>query len=128
MQFETLGVRGSKIKKNATRERIVGKVALIIESAGGIDLLLFAKNFYEGCCVILTDIDKNHLIPNKMNLVKMYGKDMVHSILMDVTKEQDVKRAVSKSINSFGGIDILVANAGFASAALFGKNIVKIVG
>ena len=38
---------------------------------------------------------------------------------MDVTNEKEVKKAVSSSINAFGGIDILVANAGFSSASLF---------
>ena len=38
---------------------------------------------------------------------------------MDVTKENQVIKAVSDSINEFGGVDIIVANAGFSSAALY---------
>ena len=45
---------------------------------------------------------------------------------MDVTNESDVKLTVNKSIELFGGIDILVANAGFASAALFEKTSSKL--
>ena len=51
---------------------------------------------------------------------------MVESILMDVTKENEVKNAVNKSIELYGGIDILVANAGFASAAPFEKTSTKL--
>ena len=50
------------------------------------------------------------------------GKTLFIQFLMDVTSEKDVQNAVSESINQFGGIDILVANAGFASVALFEKH------
>ncbi len=64
----------------------------------------------------------------KKNSIKKFGKDVVHSIAMDVTSEKEVKKAVSSSINTFGGIDILVANAGFSSAALFWKYFIKTLG
>ena len=61
----------------------------------------------------------NSLEAKKKELINKFGKDVVHSIPMDVTNEKEVKKAVSSSINAFGGIDILVANAGFSSASLF---------
>ena len=73
----------------------------------------------QGCCVILTDIDKKSLEQTHLSFSHTFGADAVKSIMMDVTKEKDVKLAVSNSIELFGGIDILVANAGFASAAMF---------
>ena len=116
----------AKLRRMPPEKELVGKVALITGAAGGIGSATAKKFLSEGCCVILTDIDKKSLNTKQNELSELYGKDMVHSILMDVTNEQDVKRAVSKSINSFGGIDILVANAGFASAALFEKTSSKL--
>ena len=116
----------AKLRRMPPEKELVGKVALITGAAGGIGSATAKKFLSEGCCVILTDIDKKSLNTKQNELSELYGKDMVHSILMDVTNEKDVKRAVSKSINSFGGIDILVANAGFASAALFEKTSSKL--
>ena len=115
-----MGVGGSKIKKNASRKELAGKVALITGAAGGIGSATARKFLSEGCYVILTDIDKKALNSKHEEFSKEFGRDVVHSILMDVTSEQgDVKRAVSNSVNAFGGIDILVAKfVGFASAVL----------
>ena len=77
------------------------------------------KFLQEGCCVVLTDIDKKSLQQTHAKFAARFGEDVVTSIKMDVTNENDVKHAVNQSIELFGGIDVLEANAGFASAALF---------
>ena len=109
----------AKLRRMPKEKELAGKVALITGAAGGIGSATARKFLNEGCCVILTDIDKKALEAKHDEFSKDFGKDVVHSILMDVTSERDVKEAVSKSVNTFGGIDILVANAGFSSAALF---------
>lgn len=116
----------AKLRRMPPEKELAGKVALITGAAGGIGSATARKFLSEGCCVILTDIDKKALNSKHEEFSKEFGRDVVHSILMDVTSEQDVKRAVSNSVNAFGGIDILVANAGFASAALFEKTSSKL--
>ena len=109
----------AKLKRMPPEKELAGKVALITGAAGGIGSATANKFLSEGCCVVLTDIDTSALEAKKEEFIKKFGKDVVHSIAMDVTSEKEVKKAVSSSINTFGGIDILVANAGFSSAALF---------
>ena len=109
----------AKLRRMPAEKEFAGKVALITGAAGGIGSATAKKFLQEGCCVILTDIDKKALQKTHIEFANAFGKDVVDSILMDVTKENDVKNAVNKSIELYGGIDILVANAGFASAALF---------
>ncbi len=116
----------AKLKRMPAEKELAGKVALITGAAGGIGSATAKKFLSEGSCVILTDIDKSALKDKHDEFSKEFGKDVVHSIIMDVTNEKDVKNAVSESINFFGGIDILVANAGFASAALFEKTSTKL--
>ena len=116
----------AKLRRMPPEKELAGKVALITGAAGGIGSATANKFLSEGCCVILTDIDKSALQSKHSEFVEKYGKDVVHSILMDVTSEKDVQKAVSESINQFGGIDILVANAGFASVALFEKTSTKL--
>ena len=116
----------AKLRRMPPEKEFAGKVALITGAAGGIGSATAKKFLQEGCCVILTDIDKKALQKTHIEFANAFGKDVVDSILMDVTKENDVKNAVNKSIELYGGIDILVANAGFASAALFEKTSSKL--
>lgn len=118
-RIEYWDLEEAKLKRMPPEKELAGKVALITGAAGGIGSATANKFLSEGCCVILTDIDTSALEEKKEEFIKKFGKDVVHSIAMNVTSEKEVKKAVSSSINTFGGIDILVANAGFSSAALF---------
>ena len=118
-RIEYWDLEEAKLKRMPPEKELAGKVALITGAAGGIGSATANKFLSEGCCVILTDIDTSALEAKKEEFIKKFGKDVVHSIAMNVTSEKEVKKAVSSSINTFGGIDILVANAGFSSAALF---------
>ena len=109
----------AKLKRMPPEKELAGKVALITGAAGGIGSATALKFLQEGCCVVLTDIDKKSLQQTHAKFAARFGEDVVTSIKMDVTNENDVKHAVNQSIELFGGIDVLVANAGFASAALF---------
>ena len=125
-RIEYWDLEEAKLKRMPPEKELAGKVALITGAAGGIGSATALKFLKEGCCVVLTDIDKKALQSKHEEFSAQFGKDVVRSYLMDVTNEQDVKKAVSESTKEFGGIDILVANAGFASAALFEKTSTKL--
>ena len=118
-RIEYWDLEEAKLRRMPPEKELAGKVALITGAAGGIGSATANKFLNEGCCVVLTDIDKSALEAKKQELINKFGKDVVHSIPMDVTNEKEVVKAVSSSVNTFGGIDILVANAGFSSASLF---------
>ncbi|EPJ44719.1 MAG: rhamnulose-1-phosphate aldolase/alcohol dehydrogenase [Osedax symbiont Rs2] len=107
----------AKLQRMAKPKSLAGRIALITGGAGGIGRASADKLLAEGACVVLTDIDKQGLQNSVQHFSKIYGPDVVTSIDMDVTQEQQVQQAFDFAALSFGGLDILVSNAGIASSA-----------
>jgi NAD(P)-dependent dehydrogenase (short-subunit alcohol dehydrogenase family) len=92
-------------------------VALITGGAGGIGAAVADRYLSEGACVMLADISAEALEATQARLVQRHGDDVVRSVVMDVTDEAAVARAIAETAVEFGGLDILVSNAGIASSA-----------
>lgn len=59
---------------------------------------------------------RNH---DKLYQLQMrYAGTLLHAVACDVSKEQDCKRFIESTIKTFGGIDILINNAGISMRAL----------
>jgi len=107
----------AKLKRMPPARSLAGQIALVTGGAGGIGSAIASRYLDEGCCVAICDIDQNALRRKESDLVDRYGADRVRSVLMDVTDEDDVTRALNTVACEFGGLDILVSNAGIASSA-----------
>jgi short-subunit dehydrogenase len=53
------------------------------------------------------------------NLQMEYTNVMIHTVVADVSEEQDCRKFIESTIDTFGGIDILINNAGISMRALF---------
>ncbi len=53
------------------------------------------------------------------NLQMEYTNVMLHTVVADVSKEEDCKHFIQSTIDTFGKIDILINNAGISMRALF---------
>src|SRR5262249_20904770 len=89
-----------------------GKVALITGAAGGIGRAIVAALAAPGGCVIAFDLDGD----GAREAVSELG-DRGLAVAGDVTSEDAVAGAYAAAIERFGGIDIVVSNAGIASSA-----------
>jgi NAD(P)-dependent dehydrogenase (short-subunit alcohol dehydrogenase family) len=107
----------AKLQRMPKPKALAGRVALITGGAGGIGLATARRLMDEGSCVVLCDIDREALNTAEAELRKAYGKDVVASSLMDVTREDAVAASFRDSAWKFGGVDICISNAGIASAA-----------
>jgi NAD(P)-dependent dehydrogenase (short-subunit alcohol dehydrogenase family) len=85
--------------------------------AGGIGQAVARQLLQEGACVMLTDIDAAALDHAKQGLASLAGPDNVAVVRGDITVEQDVAAVLAATALQFGGIDLLISNAGIASAA-----------
>lgn len=61
------------------------------------------------------------------NLQMEYSNVLLHTIVCDVSKEQDCKRFIDSTIKTFGNIDILINNAGISMRALFNDTDVDVI-
>ncbi|MBI3671903.1 MAG: bifunctional rhamnulose-1-phosphate aldolase/short-chain dehydrogenase [Rhizobiales bacterium] len=107
----------AKLQRLPKPKSLAGRVGLVTGGAGGIGSAIAAKLLSEGACVVLADIDKASLDETVASFAGTYGKDAVRGIVVDVTSEQAVIDGVTAAILAFGGLDIVVNNAGITIAA-----------
>ncbi|MCA0273198.1 MAG: bifunctional rhamnulose-1-phosphate aldolase/short-chain dehydrogenase [Proteobacteria bacterium] len=107
----------AKLQRMPKPKSLAGRVALVTGGAGGIGSATAERYLAEGACVMLADIDEKALGETGAALAKQYGKDMVRTVAMNVTDEGAVAAAFASAAVEFGGLDILVSNAGIASSA-----------
>lgn len=104
----------AKLQRMPKPKSLSGKVALITGSGGGIGKAIAKKFAEEGACVILNDMNADRLAEAKEEFVKQFGKDVVAADLLDVTKDDTILKTLDTSALAFGGVDIVVNNAGLS--------------
>jgi rhamnulose-1-phosphate aldolase/alcohol dehydrogenase len=107
----------AKLQRMPKPKSLAGKVAFVTGGAGGIGRATAERLAGEGACVVLADIDEAALESAKGEFEKRFGADVVRSVKLDVTKEDGVISSFAQATVEFGGVDILVSNAGIASSA-----------
>jgi 3-oxoacyl-[acyl-carrier protein] reductase len=97
----------ASLKASGKNLKFDGQVAVVTGAASGLGLAIARKLLKEGATVALLDINAN-------GLKTQFAKDKTKSRLFpfDITKHELVNEAVSKMIEEFGRIDILVNSAG----------------
>ncbi|WP_457917093.1 SDR family NAD(P)-dependent oxidoreductase [Candidatus Lokiarchaeum ossiferum] len=87
------------------------ETALITGSTSGIGKKLAEFFLKEGCQVAICSRSEEKLAPTLAEFKNIYG-DRVIGLICDVTKPEDLNKIVSETVQTFGSLRILVANAG----------------
>ncbi len=106
----------AKLQRMPRPKALAGRVALVTGGAGGIGSATAERLLKDGACVMLADIDAAAK-DVASGLAQIYGADVVRAVEMDVTDEAQVTAAYQAMAVEFGGVDIVVSNAGIASSA-----------
>jgi rhamnulose-1-phosphate aldolase/alcohol dehydrogenase len=115
--IEYWALEEAKLQRMPRPRPMVGRIALVTGGGGGIGQAVAARLLAEGACVMLADISSDAVQSARDSLAQKFGRDVVRAAVCDVTDEAQVQAAFDAAAREFGGLDILVANAGIASAA-----------
>lgn len=104
-QVEYWDLEQAKLKRAPPRRELDGKIALVTGAASGIGKASAETLTARGAAVIALDID-----PAVQRCFD--GNEAISGLVCDVTDESAVQKAVFHAVARFGGLDILISNAG----------------
>lgn len=90
--------------------RLKDKVAIVTGAASGIGKCIAETYAREGAKVVIADLNKDAANATAVEITNKGG--IAIAVIMDVCNEQSVNDGVAATIKEFGGVDILVSNAG----------------
>ncbi len=101
------------------------KIALITGGAGGIGSATARLLVSQGAHVVLADLNLERAQKVSAEINEKYGKDRAIAVKMDVTSEEQIKEAFADAARFYGGVDIIVNNAGLATSSPFDETSLK---
>jgi rhamnulose-1-phosphate aldolase/alcohol dehydrogenase len=112
----------AKLQRMPKPKALSGRVALVTGSAGGIGKAIAKKFIEEGAVVVLNDMNAERLKGAGEEFKSLYGKDSVTTTLLDVTKQDQIDQAFAEAVLAFGGVDLIVNNAGLSISKTIGDH------
>jgi len=106
-----------KLKLAPPEREFARRVVLVTGAAGGIGSAICRRVAQDGAHIIATDIDLTGAEQLAAYLNQQFGEGRALAVKMDVTNEESVVAALAAAALAFGGIDVIVNNAGLASSA-----------
>ena len=104
----------AKLQRMPKPKPMSGRIALVTGSGGGIGKAIAKKFAEEGACVIINDVNPERLDATTKEFKELFGRDVINAILLDVTDSNSINYAFDAATIAFGGIDIVVNNAGIS--------------
>lgn len=97
----------AKLRQGGARPPLTGRIALVTGAASGIGRTVAEALFEAGAAVLATDINPE--------IEALFAKDGLTGAVADATDPAAVQRSVDQCVDRFGGLDIVVSNAGVFS-------------
>jgi len=104
----------AKLQRMPKPKPLSGRVALITGSAGGIGKAIAKRFAEEGACIVINDVNVERLSETNKEFRSSFGNDVISSTLLNVTDDCSIAAAFDEAALSFGGVDIVINNAGIS--------------
>ena len=112
----------AKLQRLPKPKSLSGRIALITGSAGGIGKAIAKKFVEDGAVVVLNDMNAERLKNAGEEFKKQFGNDAYSIVALDVTSKTQIENAMAAAILSFGGVDLVVNNAGLSISKTIGDH------
>jgi rhamnulose-1-phosphate aldolase/alcohol dehydrogenase len=103
-----------KLTLASPERELARRVALVTGGAGGLGKAIARRLAAEGAHVVVADLDEGGARKVAEEIATATGSGRALGLGMDVTSERSVREAFAETVLAYGGLDILVSNAGIA--------------
>jgi len=103
-EIEYWELEQAKLKKGGKAPVLQGKIAVVTGAASGIGKACVERLYAQGAAVIALDINTE--------ITRIFNQKGILGLVCDVTNSSQIKSCIQKGVCMYGGIDILVSNAG----------------
>ncbi|MET9777600.1 bifunctional aldolase/short-chain dehydrogenase [Streptomyces sp. NPDC006367] len=101
----------AKLRRMPAPKPLATRVALVTGAGSGIGRAIAHRLAAEGACVVVADLDtgKAEAVAEEIG-----GPDRAVAVTVDVTSEEQIERSFAEAVLAFGGVDLVVNNAGIS--------------
>ncbi len=110
-RIEYWALEEAKLQRMPKPKPLASRIALVTGAASGIGKAIAHKFAAEGACVVIADLD---LAKARAAAADLGGTDVAVGVQADVSDEAAVEAAVDAALLAFGGLDLVVNNAGLS--------------
>lgn len=101
----------AKLRRMPKAKALAARVALVTGAGSGIGRAIAQRLVAEGACVVVADVDAENAAAVAEELG---GPDKAVAVTADVTGEEQIADAFASAVLAFGGVDLVVNNAGIS--------------
>ncbi|WP_037603467.1 bifunctional rhamnulose-1-phosphate aldolase/short-chain dehydrogenase [Streptacidiphilus rugosus] len=110
-RIEYWALEEAKLRRMPRPKPLATRVALVTGAGSGIGRAIAGRLVAEGACVVVADLDAE----NAATVAKeLGGPDRAVAVTVDVTSEEQIVAAFREAVLAFGGVDLVVNNAGIS--------------
>ncbi len=102
-------------------KELAGRVALVTGAASGIGRAIARRFAEEGAHVVVTDVNAEGAEAVATEIVQKQGLRRAISLRLDVTRPEEVAKVMAETCRAYGGLDIVISNAGVAHVGAIDK-------
>ncbi|HWG25062.1 bifunctional aldolase/short-chain dehydrogenase [Actinospica sp.] len=110
-RIEYWALEEAKLQRMPKPKALATRVALVTGAGSGIGRAIARRLAAEGACVVVADLNAEAAASVARELG---GRDVAVPVTVDVTSEDQIKAAFDAAVLAFGGVDLVVNNAGIS--------------